>query len=159
LAIVFPLLMVAASPVIAIVIHRQGVSNYATQYRLIAEAVEQAWRARTDKPLRIVGGNRAIVDGSNFFFKPPPATFTINDLPRTPWVNEDRIKREGIAIVCPKAEIGCVTEMNDYAARYGGAVEDVTLARRYFSTTEPPVTYQIAIIPPPQQSQSNGVSR
>src|SRR5205823_6354067 len=34
LSIVLPLVMLAASPVIALVIHRQGVPNYASQYRL-----------------------------------------------------------------------------------------------------------------------------
>src|SRR6266513_98505 len=53
LSIVLPLVMLAASPVIALVIHRQGVPNYASQYRLIAQAVEQAWRAQSNKPLRI----------------------------------------------------------------------------------------------------------
>jgi 4-amino-4-deoxy-L-arabinose transferase-like glycosyltransferase len=148
LAIVLPLLMLAASPVIAFVIYRQGVPNYASHYRLIAQAVEQAWRARSDKPLRIVGGNRPVVDGSNFYFAERPATFMINEPPRTPWVDPARIEREGIAIVCPHVEPGCMRELNGYAARYGGKVEDVTLARRFFGTSDTPIEYRIAIIPP-----------
>ena len=148
LAIVLPLLMLAASPVIALVIHRQGVPNYASHYRLIAQAVEQAWRAHTDKPLRIVGGNRPVVDGSNFYFAAPPATFVVTEPARTPWVDRARIEREGIAIVCPRVEPGCIKELNGYAARYGGKVEDVALARRFFGTSDMPVDYRIAIIPP-----------
>jgi 4-amino-4-deoxy-L-arabinose transferase-like glycosyltransferase len=148
LAIVLPLLMLAASPVIAFVIHRQGVPNYASHYRLIAQAVEQAWRGQSDKPLRIVGGNRPVVDGSNFYFAERPATFMINEPPRTPWVDPARIEREGIAIVCPHVEPGCMRELNGYAARYGGKVEDVTLARRFFGTSDTPIEYRIAIIPP-----------
>ena len=147
-AIVFPLLMVAASPVIALVIHRQGVTNYASHYRLIAQAVEQAWRGVTDKPLRIVGGNRPVVDGSNFYFTDPPATFVLTEPMRTPWVDQARIAREGIAIICPRAEAGCVKELGAYAARYGGKIEDVALARRFFGSSDTPVDYQIAIIPP-----------
>jgi len=148
LAIVLPLLMLAASPVIALVIHRQSVPNYASHYRLIAQAVEQAWRAQSDKPLRIVGGNRPVVDGSNFYFAERPATFMINEPPRTPWVDPARIAREGIAIVCPRVEPGCVRELDGYAARYGGKVEDVILARRFFGTSDTPIDYRIAIIPP-----------
>jgi hypothetical protein len=148
LAIVLPLLILAASPVIALVIHRQGVPNYASHYRLIAQAVEQAWRAQSDKPLRIVGGNRPVVDGSNFYFAERPATFMINEPPRTPWVDPARIEREGIAIVCPRVEPGCVNELSGYAARYGGKVNDVTLARRFFGTSDTPIEYRIAIIPP-----------
>jgi 4-amino-4-deoxy-L-arabinose transferase-like glycosyltransferase len=148
LAIVFPLLMVAASPVIALVIHRQGVPNYASHYRLIAQAVEQAWRAQTGKPLRIVGGNRPVVDGSNFYFTGRPATFVLTEPARTPWVDKARIEREGIAIVCPALETSCVQEMAAYAARYGAKAEEVTIARRYFGTTDTPVQYRIAIVPP-----------
>ncbi len=148
-AVLFPLLMVAASPVIAVVIHRQGgLSNYAADYRLIAQAVEQAWRGTTDKPLRILGGNRPVVDGSNFYFADPPATFVVTEPTRTPWVDAARIAREGIAIVCPRAEPACLKELNADVARYGGKTEDVMLARRFFGTVGTATDYQIAIIPP-----------
>ena len=147
-AVVFPLLLLAASPVIALVIHRQGVTNYASHYRLIAQAVEQAWRAQTNAPLRIVGGNRPVVDGSNFYFADPPATFVVTEPMRTPWVDQARIAREGIAIVCPRAEPACLKELNAFVTRYGGKTEDVALARRFFGSSDTPVDYQIAIIVP-----------
>jgi hypothetical protein len=50
--------------------------------------------------------------------------------------------------VCPRVEPGCVKELSGYAARYGGKVEDVTLARRFFGTSDTPIDYRIAIIPP-----------
>ena len=149
MAIIFPLIMVAASPAIAVVIHRYALqNNYGTHYRQIAQAVAQAWRQQTDAPLRIVGSFRTVVDGSNPYFPTRPATYAITSPERTPWVDEDRIRREGIAIVCPAPEIACVQVMNAYAARYGAKVEVVTLARRYFGTDDAPVRYQIAIIPP-----------
>ncbi|MBO0717100.1 MAG: hypothetical protein J2P55_07185, partial [Rhizobiales bacterium] len=147
-AIVFPLLMIAASPVIALVIHRHGVTNYASHYSLIAQAVEQAWGLATDKQLRIVGGNRPVVDGSNFYFADPPATFVVTEPMRTPWVNEARIARDGIAIVCPRAEPVCLNELDAFVMRYGGKTEDVTLARRFFGSSDRPIDYRIAIIVP-----------
>jgi hypothetical protein len=147
-ALIFPLLLLAASPVIALVIHRQGVTNYASHYRLIAQAVEHAWRAQTNAPLRIVGGNRPVVDGSNFYFADPPATFVVTEPMRTPWVDPARIARGGIAIVCPRAEAGCLKELNALVTRFGGKTEDVALARRFFGSPDTPVDYQIAIIPP-----------
>jgi hypothetical protein len=147
-AIVFPLLLLVASPVIALVIHRQGVTNYASHYRLIAQAVEQAWRAQTNAPLRIVGGNRPVVDGSNFYFADPPATFVVTEPMRTPWVDTARIAREGIAIVCPRAEPGCLKELNALVTRFRGKTEDVALGRRFFGSSDTPIDYQIAIIPP-----------
>jgi hypothetical protein len=72
----------------------------------------------------------------------------INEPPRTPWVDAARIEREGIAIVCPRLESFCVRELNAYAERYGGKTEDVTLARQFFGSSDAPVDYRIAIIPP-----------
>jgi hypothetical protein len=148
LAIAVPLVMVAASPVIAFVIHRQGLTNYASQYRLIAQTVEQTWQAQTDKPLRILGGNRPIVDGSNFYFAEPPATFVVTEPARTPWVDSARIEREGIAIVCPLLDPPCMNALNRYVANSSGKSADVTLARSFFGTTDTPIDYRIAIIPP-----------
>jgi len=148
LAVAVPLVMVVASPVIALVIHRQGVTNYAGQYRLIAQAVEQAWRAQTDRPLRILGGNRPVVDGSNFYFADPPATFVVTEPARTPWVDQARIEREGIAIVCPRLDPPCMKELDRYAAGSGNKIADVTLARLFFGITDTPIDYRIAIVPP-----------
>ncbi len=150
LAIAFPLLMVAVSPVVAIVIQQGGVANYASHYRLIAHAVEGAWRAHTDQPLRIVG-SYGIVNGIVFYLPDQPLTFDILAPAETPLVNEDRIVREGIAIVCPEPESSCVAAMNEYAARYPAAQrEEVMLVRRHrhLGLIGNPVRYQLVIIPP-----------
>jgi len=147
-AVVLPLAMVAAAPVIALVIHQHGLTNYAGHYRLIAQAVERAWHDASDRPLRILGGNRPVVDGSNFYFADPPATFVVTEPMRTPWVDQARIAREGIAIVCPRVEAPCLRELNGYVAHYGGTTEDIILTRRFFGIDGMPIDYQIAIIPP-----------
>jgi hypothetical protein len=150
MAVLFPLIMVIASPAIAVVIHRNSLqNNYGTHYRLIAQAVAKAWHNQTGAPLRIVGSFRTVVDGTNPYFPSRPATFAITSPWRTPWVDEDRIKRDGIAIVCPEPEAACMQELNAYAARFGATVvEDVTLARHFFGTDDTPILYRIAIIPP-----------
>ena len=149
LAIVFPLAALAASPIAALVIHKNGVPNYQSQYSLIAKAVQQAWDAQTDKPLRIVGSFRTVVDGSNPYFPTRPATYATTSPWRTPWVDDARIARDGIALFCPEQETPCVDEMKRYAARFGAKIETVTLAQHFFGTDETPVKYDIAIIPPP----------
>ena len=78
----------------------------------------------------------------------PPATFVETEPMRTPWVNEARIARDGIAIVCPRAEPVCLNEIDAFVKRYGGKTQDVTLARRFFGSSDTPIDYRIAIIPP-----------
>ena len=149
LAVVFPLLMVAVSPGVATVIDRLGVPGYASHYRLIARTVQRAWRAHTNQPLRIVGSYDTIVNGIVFYLDDRPATFDIIAPAQTPTVNEDRIARDGMAIVCPEPETVCVAAMNAYAGRYAaGPIEITYLARRHFGVLDRPVQYQILIIPP-----------
>jgi hypothetical protein len=142
--------MLAISPAVAIVVHRQGLSDYQSQYQLIAEAVEAAWRRHTDAPLRIAASYRNITDGSNFYFSGYPATYDVFEPTRTPWVDAKRIDRDGMAMVCPVKEYECMLHLQGYAARYPTAsIETAKLARRYFGSSERPVFYVILIVPPP----------
>lgn len=149
LAIVFPLAMVVASPFIAAIIHREGVSNYATHYRQLARAVEQTWREHTAKPLRIIGSYTNIINGTVFYFASTPATFDFMSPEQTPWVDEARIVREGIALVCPVPVTYCLQAIERRVARGGATAEaDVTIARTYFGHADEPVRYRIVIFPP-----------
>jgi len=149
LAVIFPLLMVAVSPGVAALIHRIGVPANASAYRLIARAVQRAWYRHTNQPLRNVGSYGAIVGGIVFYLDDQLSTFDIVVPSSTPSINEERIATEGIAIICPEPEAGCIAAMNTYAARYAaGAIETVYLAPRHFGVLDWPAQYQILIIPP-----------
>jgi hypothetical protein len=149
LAIVFPLAALAASPIVAYEFHAHGTpNNDGTHYRLIAQAVDKAWRENVAAPLLIVGGERPLVDGSNPYFPGKPATFAISEPWRTPWVDDDRIKRDGIAIVCWADDADCLQRAKTYTANPKTVIERLALARYFFGTRDKPVQYQIAIIPP-----------
>jgi 4-amino-4-deoxy-L-arabinose transferase-like glycosyltransferase len=149
LAIVFPLVMVAVSPIIAVVIHRERVPNHEDDYQLVAQAVERAWSAHTNKPLRIVGSFGSLVDGTAFYFASQPSIFDIVSPAQTPWVDDDRIRREGMAMVCPDY---CMGLMKIYAAHYHATQpEHVAVTRRYFGTQDTPEQYEIVIILPQTQ--------
>jgi 4-amino-4-deoxy-L-arabinose transferase-like glycosyltransferase len=149
LAIVFPLIMVAISPVIAIVGRRDSVANHESQYRLIAQAVERAWYASTDKPLRIVGSFDSLANGTAFYFVDEPLTFDIMNPTRTPWIDGERIGRDGIAIVCPESDPFCMQAITYYLAYYRASkATDVVIARPYFGTYDTPMPFKIVVIPP-----------
>jgi 4-amino-4-deoxy-L-arabinose transferase-like glycosyltransferase len=148
LAVTFPLVMIVVSPFIALYIHREGAPNYQGDYRLIAQSVERIWREHTDRPLRIIGST-GLANGIVFYFANQPSTFDV-DLPsETPWVDDDRIRSEGIAIVCDERDPLCMRELQGFAAHFH-AVDDehFTVARRYLGTDEAPGRFEIAIIPP-----------
>jgi hypothetical protein len=148
LAVVFPFLMLTVSPLVAFSAHLSGVPNYGSDYQLVAQDVERIWRAHTDKPLRIIGST-TLVNGFVFYFADQPATFNIDVPKETPWVGDDRIRREGMAIVCPEDEAFCMRALKGYASQYQvSADEHVSISRRYFFMDTPPVRYEITIILP-----------
>ena len=148
LAVAFPLIMLAVSPLVALGVHLGGVPNYGSDYRAVAEAVERVWRAHTDKPLRIVGST-TIVNGFVFYFKDQPSTFDIDNPKLTPWVGDDRIRREGAVIVCPETEAFCMRALGGYAAHFPVvADEDAVVSRHFFGFDSPPERYEIIVVPP-----------
>jgi len=145
-AVVFPVLMVAASPFIAIWIHREGVPNYATHYRLLAAAVDKAWRDETNRPLRYLGSYTNIVNGVSFYLPGRVSTLDIVGPSSTPWSDEASVARAGIALVCPEAEAICMHFLN---MRAGNATRHaVTLSRRHWGVGDKPVRYVIVVLPP-----------
>ena len=112
------------------------------------QAVERVWRAHTDKPLRIVGST-TFVNGIVFYFKDLPSTFDIDNPKLTPWVSDDRIRREGAAIVCPETEAFCMRALGGFAAHFPVvADEDAVVSRRFFGFASPLDRYEIIVIPP-----------
>jgi hypothetical protein len=148
LAVGFPLVALAISPLAALGVHLIGVPEHGSDYRAVAVAVERVWRAHTDKPLRIVGSN-TFVNGIVFYFKEQPSTFDINNPKQTPWVGDDRIRREGAAMVCAETDAFCMLALGGYAAHFPVvADEDAVVSRRFFGFATPPERYEIIVILP-----------
>jgi hypothetical protein len=149
LAIAFPLVAAVLSPAIAFVIHRRGVPNYSAHYSLVARAADQVWHQTTDRPLRLIGSYDNLLYGALIYFPERPSTLEIINPSVTPWTDDVRIAREGIALFCPVEMAPCVQAMNARAARgpVGKRVE-VELSRTFFGVADTPVRYVIVTIPP-----------
>jgi hypothetical protein len=77
-----------------------------------------------------------------------PSTFDIDDPKLTPWASDDRIRREGVAIVCPQTDAFCMRALGGYAARFAVvADEDAVVSRHFFGFASPPERYEIIVIP------------
>ena len=118
---------------IAIVIHCEGVPNYATHYRLLAAAVERAWRETTDKPMRYFGSYTNVLNGVSFYLASRPSTLDITDPRATPWSDAASVARAGIALACPESEAGCMQKLNERAAglpRHAATLSRLNQARQ-----------------------------
>ena len=150
-AIALPLIAVALSPVIAWVIHRQGVPNYATHYSGVARAIENAWRQTTDRPLRFFGSYDNVLYGALFYLPKDVAPLEIVNPAVTPWIDEAQVARDGIALACPVAQSACMQALAARAARGPvGQRTEIEITRRYFGTDDRPDRFVIVTIRPQQ---------
>jgi 4-amino-4-deoxy-L-arabinose transferase-like glycosyltransferase len=148
-AVAFPLVALSLSPFVAGVIHRDGVANHAGHYRLIAGAVDRAWRQATGAPLRLFGSNTSVVNGAGFYLPGEPLRIDIAGPHNTPWADAARIAREGIALACAVVDADCMEALEARAAQMTPAMRsEVTLSRSHNGVPGAPMRYVIAILPP-----------
>jgi 4-amino-4-deoxy-L-arabinose transferase-like glycosyltransferase len=148
-ALVAPLMLLAATPAIAFMIHRAGVPHDAAHYRLLADRLATMWRDTTDQPLRIIGGQSDIAFGAAFYLPGPPAVLPDFDQRQAPWVDDAQIARDGIAVVCQAGHQFCVSQLETHAARSpAGRRVEIELARQYFGVPGPSARYLIMTVPP-----------
>jgi 4-amino-4-deoxy-L-arabinose transferase-like glycosyltransferase len=148
-ALVFPLVLLLAAPAIAFIIHRAGVPHDGAHYRLLADKLAATWRATTDQPLRITGGQPDIAFGAAFYLPEPPVVLPDMDNRMAPWIDDAQIARDGIAMVCSTEYQFCVSQVEARAARSpAGRRVEIELARQYFGVPGPSARYLIVTVPP-----------
>lgn len=159
-AIAYPLFMLAIAPTVAITAFGRGADNYGDQYSLLAHALQAAWARQTNIPLRVIGGPDAIVNSASFYFDRPPKTLVIYRPAQTPWVDEETVQKEGVAMVCPESVTPCINLLDTYAQHYHArVVEHLTLARCYCGTDGSRNRFEIAVILPALRESGGEVPR
>ena len=149
LALGLPLIALAASPLIAWVIHRQGVPNYGTHYRGLAQAIETNWARTTERPLRFLGSYNNLLYGVLFYLPHDAAPFEIVNPYLTPWIDDAQVARDGIVLVCPAGETPCMAALARFAARKPASRRtEVSITRRYLGTADTPDRFVIVTVPP-----------
>ena len=142
------LLIVAASPLVAFSLLKNGVENDAAYARLLMQATEREWHKAIDRPLKLIGGPFALVSSAAFYGKDHPSTYAHFSRYLSPWADDERIRRDGMAILCEDTPL-CLHYMEQVAAPFGGGRRaDVTLARHWLTFESAPKHFVILIVPP-----------
>lgn len=149
LAVVFPLAMVVLAPAIAAQYQRSGKNPFIRQFRLVAQQVDLSWRDATRQPMRLFGSGSLMIDGVAVYLADRPSTFNVDAPTHTPWANEDRIARDGIALVCWLGDRICLSRMEALTADAPTVRRrDIELSRPFLGIEGVWVGYRIAIILP-----------
>lgn len=155
LATLFPFVMVAIGPAIAFAIHSGGPTPGSAHSSLLAGPVERLWRETSDRPLRLFGGFEELADGVPFYLPTHPLAAHVLDATASQAM-EERIGRNGIALVCPLRpgdgpSAWCVRAAIARArCSMPGAQVEVEVSRRYLGVRGAPARYLIVTIPPLQ---------
>jgi 4-amino-4-deoxy-L-arabinose transferase-like glycosyltransferase len=145
---VVTLLVVAASPLVAFALLKTGVENDAAYTRLLMQAAEREWHKDTDKPLKLIAGPFVLVSSAAFYGKDRPSTYAHFSKYLSPWVDDARIARDGMAIMCVDVPL-CLQFMEHVAAPFGGGRRaEVTLQRHWLGFASEPRRFHIMIVPP-----------
>ena len=155
LAVAFPVVMVAIAPAIAFAIHRAGPAPGSAHASLLAEPVERLWQETTDRPLRIFSGFDEFTDGVTFYMRSHPLAVHVLDGTASR-ATEERIDRDGIALLCPArssaAGAGWCANAAMARARCSppGKQMEIEVSRRFLGVEGSPARYLLITIPPRQ---------
>jgi 4-amino-4-deoxy-L-arabinose transferase-like glycosyltransferase len=105
-----------AAPWVAWRYNHHGTKEYREFYRLVAAEAADAWHLATRSPLQIVAGDFYLVLAMTFYDPHHPDSVPAFALAAAPWVTEERLTREGFAIICLMHDEDCVAEAKHRAA-------------------------------------------
>jgi len=146
---VFALFALAVAPARALRVHETGPLNYGDAYRPLARAVDKQWRRTADTPLAVVASWRNLAYGVSFYLRDRPLVLKLERDKKTPWVDEARLMREGVALVCAVEEPNCADAIEKIARGYTGVQrQERAIARHYRGTASKAKPYLIITIPP-----------
>jgi 4-amino-4-deoxy-L-arabinose transferase-like glycosyltransferase len=143
-AMLLPLAMLIAAPVIAIANQRAGITAPSAQSALLAAEIERLWHQATPQPLRFVGGDAEIAYGVVAYAADRPRA-----LPDMPAPDAAALARNGQVLVCDAQSAGCVASAAARAAADTASRQVITdIVRNFFGFPGKPRRYTIFIVPP-----------
>jgi 4-amino-4-deoxy-L-arabinose transferase-like glycosyltransferase len=139
-AVLLPLVMLIASPVIAIIALRNGPSPATAQAGLLAEEVERLWLETTLQPLRFVSGDAGLANGVISYAAGRPRA-----LSEMPPPDAADLAHSGQAVVCFADDAKCRAAGSALA---GGRIVENEIVRNFLRFPGKPQRYTIFIVPP-----------
>ncbi|HTT46481.1 MAG TPA: hypothetical protein VMG39_00610, partial [Pseudolabrys sp.] len=136
-----PVVMLIASPAIAIIAQRNGPPPNSAQAALLAGEVEQLWHQTIPQPLRFVGGAGDLADGVAAYAVERPRVLT--DMPAP---DAAELRRDGMVIVCFAADAACLAKAAAQAAPVRRV--ETEIVRNFLRFPGRPQRYTILIVPP-----------
>jgi hypothetical protein len=144
MAAALPVVLLLASPLIAILTRPSGAPPVNAQARLLATEAERVWHEATPQRLGFVGGDGDIVLGAVAYAADQPRAV----LPGLPRPSAARLKRGGVLLLCFSGDASCLRD----AARVVGAAASRTIqtdiTQTIWGQVMPARRYTMIVVPP-----------
>ena len=144
MAAALPLIMLIASPAIAIKNRRDGAPSAAAQSHLLAIEVERLWHETTPLPLRFVGGDGDILLGVVAYATERPRAL-LDGLAEP---DAAQLRQAGMVLLCFTGDQACL----DGAKRTAGAAPSRTIqtsiSQKDWGKVLPARSYTMMVVPP-----------
>ncbi len=138
-------LMLAVSPMVALVVFKQGVSHSAIYEKAVAQTVDRLWTY--GQPLRYVTGSEGLAWACTFYCADRPDALPGISFEQTPWIDRADMMRKGYVALCETDDRHCINVTRAFAG--AGAVERTeTLVSHAFGTTSAPRQFTFFVSPP-----------
>jgi hypothetical protein len=140
-AVVLPVAMLIASPVIAVNVQRNGPPPSSAQADLLAGEIERLWYQTTPLPLRFVGGDGGVANGVISYAVDRPRV--LSDMPPP---DAAELAHSGQVIVCFAEDANC---KSNASAKYPEARRvETEIVRNFLRMPGKPQRYTLFIVPP-----------
>ena len=145
LALVVPMVAVAAAPLVAIQNLNAREQTLPSQFQMLARSAQEAWHRTSTAPMPLLGGDQQLSTGAAFYATDLPIAL-VDD----PGNARSRaiIERDGIVLLCQATNLACRTWQDSAAVRWPSRRSDIRLRRFYRGAPGPAVDYVIVAIPP-----------
>lgn len=144
IAAALPLILLMASPAIAILTRRDGPPVAAVQSHLLAAEAERLWHEAIPSPLRFVGGDGDILLGVVAYAKDKPRAL----LAGLPEPSAELLRRSGMVLVCFTGDTPCLNEAARRTSGAPGRTIQTAISQKDWGTVLPQRSYTIIIVPP-----------
>lgn len=143
------LLLLAVAPFAGAWTLRHDIEHAAEPRRQVAKRVTKLWRQQVGTKLAIVAGSESYALGATFYSPDHPTDFTAFASAYAPWIDAERLRRGGLAVICLKDDSWCLGE----AVKYQGLDTwrtEFGIAKRVRGVTGRPFDFVVVFIKPGQ---------
>lgn len=142
--------IVAAAPIIAWRYHTNGIGQDREYSHLLAPEVAREWRERFGTPLSIVTGDQNLASAVTFYSAEHPDFVYVGGLWSAPWVTQERLTREGVAVLCrADDQASCQWGVHGLGLTEQALQKtEITVASHYLGSTTRPKKFAMWFMPP-----------